>query len=307
MKKLLFVALVAAPLLGQTVTNQFTAKLTDSGDNAPIMPVVADATEPAEPLTAALHVSVPNAQAPRLMTLVSPAIAIPFNSSIREIEAYWNGTPLPLIDPFGTQLTEEAHSFGSTIPFFKPLFSIAGLPAGNGTLEIRGFDASHTQLASVSIPNLTIVTPPPPVATATIAAIPHPRIYLTPARMTAIRAHNDVASQRFNAAVSAFRDALTAFPDVTSTNFSDRIYDPEDYIPLLALQNQISPDANLVNAAHTLAMRIANDYDTGVRDFGRDTGYDIRFQLRDLMLAYDWMYSSFTPAERATIVRVATN
>ena len=53
-------------------------------------------------------------------------------------------------------------------------------------------------------------------------------------------------------------------------------------------------------------MRIANDYDTGKRDFGRDTGYDIRFQLRDLMLAYDWLYDSFTPAERATIVRVAT-
>jgi hypothetical protein len=296
----------AVTLLAQIVTNQYTAKLTDSGDNAPILSTASDAMEPSEPLTPALHVAVPNAQAPRIMTLVSPAIAIPFNSRIRQIEAYWNGTPLPLIDPERSQLTEEAHSYGSTIPFFKPLFSFAGIAAGNGTLEIRGFDASHAQLASVSIPNLSIVQPPAAVATSTIAAMPHPRIYLTAARMAAMRARNDIASQRFNNAVTSFRNALAAIPDVTSTPFSDRIYDPEDYIPLLGLQNQLAAEAGLAQAAHTLAMGIANDYDTGKRDFGRDTGYDIRFQLRDLMLAYDWLYNAFTPAERATIVRVAT-
>ncbi len=310
MKRMWLLACLAAPLLGQTVTTQFTAKLTDSGDNPPIMPVVADATEPAEPLTAALHVAVPNAQAPRIMTLISPAIAIPYNSPIRLIEATWNGTPLPLaqpiFDPFDSGITEVPHSFGTQLPFFKPLFSVAGIASGNGTLEIRGFDVSHTQIASASIPNLTIVLPPAAIPTATIAAMPHPRIYLTAARMAAMRRRNDIASQRFNAAVGAFRDALSVFPDVTSPQFSDRIYDPEDYIPLLALQNQLSPDANLANAAHTLAMRIANDYDTGIRDFGRDTGYDIRFQLRDLMLAYDWLYDRFTPAERTVIVRVAT-
>jgi hypothetical protein len=301
MKRLAILFLFATVAHGQ----QFTARLTDSGDNPPIMPVVADATEPAEPLTQPLHVAVPNAQAPRLMTLVSPAIAIPYNSPIRQIQAFWNATPLPLIDPTRTQLTEEAHSFGPMIPFFKPLFSVASIPAGDGTLEIRAFDGGGTQVASQSISGLTVVKPPAAIATSTIGAMPHPRIYL-PSRMAKIRARNDVASQRFNAAVTAFRNALSQFPDVTSPQFEDRIYDPEDYIPLLGLQNQIAPDASLAAAAHTLAMRIANDYDTGKRDFGRDTGYDIRFQLRDLMLAYDWLYDSFTPTERQTIVRVAT-
>src|SRR5438105_3930803 len=233
MKRFALLFLWVAVARAQTVTNQFTARLTDSGDNPPIMPVVADATEPAEPLTPALHVSVPNAQAPRLMTLVNPAIAIPYNSRIRQIQAFWNATPLPLIDPAGTQLTEEAHSFGPMIPFFKPLFSVAPIPAGDGTLEIRAFDGGGTQIASQSISGLTVVKPPAPVATSAIAAIAHPRIYLTPARMQAIRARSDVASQRFNAAVTSFRNALIEFPDVTSPQFEDRIYDPEDYIPLL--------------------------------------------------------------------------
>lgn len=315
MKRMLLLAWIAAPLLGQTVTTQFTAKLTDSGDNPPIMPVVADATEPAEALTAPLHVAVPNSQAPRIMTLVSPSIAIPFNSPIRQIEADWNGTPLPLIDPAGTQLTEEAHSFGPMIPFFKPLFSVAAIPPGSGTLEIRGFDASHVQIAAASIPNLSIVRPPAAIPTATLAAMRHPRIYLTPARLSSIVVRNDLPAQRYLAALNNFDQALQDIPDVTSPQFADRIYDPEDYIPLLALAVRLCPRPDcsqnpgiirVQNAAHTLAMKIANDYDTGVRDFGRDTGYDIRFQLRDLMLAYDWLYDAFTPDERKTIVRVAT-
>ena len=138
--------LASLVLLAQVVTTQFSAKLTDSGDSPPIMAIPADATEPAEPLTPAFHVAVPNAQAPRLMNIISPAIAIPYNSQIRQIEAFWNGTPLRLIDPRGTLLTEEAHSFGPMIPFFKPLFSLAGIPPGSGTLEIRAFDAAHTQV-----------------------------------------------------------------------------------------------------------------------------------------------------------------
>ncbi len=314
MKKLLPIALaVVTTASAQTVTTQFTARLTDSGDNAPIMAVVADATEPAEALTPPFHVAVPNAQAPRIINVISPAIAIPYNSQIRQIEAYWNGTPLPLIDPGRTELTEEAHSFGSTIPFFKPLFSVIGVPAGNGTLEIRAFDASHTQIATASIPNLTIVEHPGPPKIP-LAARAHPRIYLTSARLAAMRARDasDLALQRYNAAVQSFLSALDAIPDVTSPQFNDRLYDPEDYIPLLALTYQLRKSSDpttamrLANAAHTLAIRIANDYDTGVRNFGRDTGYDIRFQLRDLMLAYDWMYDQFTPEERTLIVRVAT-
>jgi len=306
MKRIAVLILWAAAASAQSTTPQYTARLTDSGDEPPIMAVVADATEPSEPLTPPFHVAVPNAQAPRLMNVINPALAIPYNSTIRQIEAFWNGTPLPLIDPSGTQLAEEAHSFGPMIPFFKPLFSVAAIPPGNGTLEVRAFDAAHVEVASQSIPGLTVVRPPQPVPTATIDAMPHPRIYLTPARMARIDARNDVASARFNDAVASFRSALADIPDVTSPEFEDRYYDPDDAIPMLALQSQISHDPALAQAAHTLAMRMANDYDTGKRDFGRDTGYDIRFQLRDLMLAYDWLYDSFTLAERATIVRVAT-
>ncbi len=314
MRKLLLVcAALATTAAAQTVTTETTARLIDSGDG-PILAVPADATEPAEPRVAPLRVTVPSEQAPRLMTLVNPAIAIPFNSPIRQIRAFWNGTPLRLIDPAGTELAEEAHSFGSMIPFFKPLFSLAGIPPGSGTLEIRAFDGGGTQVASVSIPSLTIVAPPAPVSTASIAALPHPRLYLTASRMAAIRARtsSDLARQRYESALNRFLEVLARIPDLTSPQFEAEIYDPESYIPLLALTYQLrkngdpSTAAKAAGAAHTLTMRIANAYETGARDFGRDTGYDIRFGLRSLMLAYDWMYDQFSATERALIVKTAT-
>lgn len=292
---------------------QTTARLADSGDG-PILAVPADATEPAEPRVPALQVTAPNGQAPRMLNLVNPSIAIPFNSPIRQVQAFWNGTPLLLIDPAGTQLVEEAHSYGSMIPFFKPLFSLQGIAPGSGTLEIRAFDAGGTEVASVSIPSLTVVAAPAPVASSTIAAMPHPRIYLTPSRLAAIRARTsgEPARQRYEAALQRFLDALAQIPDVTSPQFESAIYDPESYIPLLALTYQLRRNDDpatamrAAGAAHTLVMRIANGYDTGARDFARDTGYDIRYGLRNLMLAYDWMYDQFSSLERALIVKTAT-
>ncbi|HEX7137698.1 MAG TPA: hypothetical protein VF219_07625, partial [Vicinamibacterales bacterium] len=256
---------IATTVAGQTITNQTTAKLIQSGDG-PIVDIPAGAIEPAEPRTPALTVTAPNGQASRMLNLVNPQIAIPYDSPIRQIQAFWNGTPLNLIDPAGTGLVEEAHSYGSMIPFFKPLFSLAGLPPGSGTLEIRGLDAAGSQVASVSIPNLFVAQTPAPVATATIAAKPHPRIYLTAARMAAIRARpaNDIARQRYEAALQQFLSALAQFPDVNSPEFEDAIYDPESYIPLLALTYQLhrtddpSTATRAAGAAHTLTMRIAN-------------------------------------------------
>ncbi|HEX3110716.1 MAG TPA: hypothetical protein VHU41_16585 [Thermoanaerobaculia bacterium] len=315
MKPFLLAVLIAVTtaVSAQTITNETTAKLIESGDG-PFVAIPAGATEPDEPRVPALTVTTPNGQTSRMLNLVNPSIAIPYNSPIRQLQAFWNGTPLKLIDPAGSGIVEEAHSYGSMIPFFKPLFSLAGLPSGSGTLEIHGLDANGAEVATVAIPDLFIAAAPQAVATSTIVAMPHPRIYLTAARMAAIRARpaNDVARQRYEAALAQFLDALTQFPDVTSPQFEDAVYDPESYIPLLALAYQLhrndDPQAatRAAGAAHTLTMRIANDYNSGARDFGRDTGYDIRFGLRNLMLAYDWMYDQFTPAERALIVSVAT-
>ena len=196
----LFAALliaVATAAAGQTITNVTTAKLIESGDG-PFVAIPAGATEPAEPRVPALTVTTPNGQTSRMLNLVNPSIAIPYGSPIRQLQAFWNGTPLFLIDPARSGIVEEAHSYGSMIPFFKPLFSLAGLPSGSGTLQIRGLDASGAEIARVDVPQLFIAAAPQPVAISAIAAMPHPRIYLTAARMAAIRARpvNDVARLR---------------------------------------------------------------------------------------------------------------
>ena len=295
----------------------YTAVLTDSGSTAPL-PLIADAQDPAEPnLTPAFHVSTPNAQCSKLTGFINPAIAIPTTSNIREVEATWNGTPLPLIDPQGKEVAEEAHAWGSMVGFFKPLFSLAAVPAGAGTLEVKAFDGSHNSVTSAVIPNLTVFAPPPARTAAQIGALGHPRIYLTPARLAQIAAKpaSDLTAQRFwsnTTGVGYFLDALNTNPDPTSTAFANQVYDPDGYIPALALCYQLKKNTDTATAtkcagaAKTLTLRMANDYASGARDFGRDSGYDIRFDLRDMMLAYDWMYDQFSPTDRALLVRIAT-
>ncbi|HEX3581964.1 MAG TPA: hypothetical protein VH087_09405, partial [Thermoanaerobaculia bacterium] len=119
--KLTFAVLLLAvttTATSQTITNLTTARLIESGDG-PLVAIPDGATEPSEPRVPALTVTTPNGQAPRMLNLVNPSIAIPYNSSIRQLQAFWNGTPLNLIDPTGSGIVEEAHSYGSMIPFFK--------------------------------------------------------------------------------------------------------------------------------------------------------------------------------------------
>lgn len=58
-EKLVVLILFATSVAAQTITNQTTTRLIDSGDG-PIMPIPAGATDPAEPRVAALNVTVPN-------------------------------------------------------------------------------------------------------------------------------------------------------------------------------------------------------------------------------------------------------
>src|SRR5439155_7045842 len=169
------------------------------------------------------------------------------------------------------------------------------------------------QVASVTVSNLVVVNPPAPIASSALAAIPHPRIYLTAQRLAAIHARppGDVARDRYEGALARFLEALASSPNVLSTDFP--VDDPESYIPHLALTYQLRELADpgtaalAAGAAHTLVTNLATAYATGQRSFGGDKGYEIRFGLRNLMLAYDWMYDQFSTGERSLIVNVATN
>jgi hypothetical protein len=290
--------------------------LTDSGSDEPL-PVRSEATEPAEPgLTAPLHVSVPAKGCSKLLGIVNPLVQVPTNTPIRRLEAYWNGTRLPMLDPRGTEWTDEAHSWGSPYPFFQPLCSLAGLPAGEGFLELRGYDAEYGLIARAIVPDLTISLPPAPVATERIASLPHPRLWLTPERLVRARARDaatDPFAARFEAAIDRFLEALDQFPDPESEVFQELVWNPESYVPALAAEFRIEQERNPLRAercaaaAKRLALFIANAYATGARGFGRDTGYDIRLGLPQMMLAYDWMWERFTPEERHLLAQVSTD
>jgi hypothetical protein len=166
----------------------------------------------------------------------------------------------------------------------------------------------------VTVDGLTNMAPPDPLTSCQVTAVAHPRVWLTPARLAAAAARggSDLAAQRFQAGVDYFLAADTPGTDVNSTAFSDQVYDPESYIPALGLCYQLAKTSDATRAtqcaqaARDLAVKIATDYDTGVRDFGRDTGYDIRFGLMQIMIAYDWIYdfSGFSSADKTLIVKI---
>ncbi len=306
-----------APEVGLAVTDETRAVLSPSGQSMPPMPLplLADAMDPPEAgLTQPLHVSVPGPACPRMVHFVSPAIAIPAASSVRAVEARWQDSPLRLMDPRRSEVVEEAHSFGAQLAFWKPIFSLAGLPPGRGALEVRAYDAAHQMVASQRIEGLELAQPPAPIGRCDVDG-PHPRIWLTPARLARARARDaarDPAAQRFGDAIDYFLRALDQNPDVLSAAFANAVYDPESYIPALALCAQVARGADDARAARcsasarTLALHVAREYDSGRRSYGRDTGYDIRFGLQQLMLTLDWLFDDLAADERALLVRIGT-
>src|SRR5262249_44122669 len=146
--------------------------------------------------------------------------------------------------------------------FFKPIFSVEGAKPGVGTLEIRGYDGSHTLVSTVSIDGMQVVPPPPPLAACQFSGVGHPRIWATPARLANAKARtsSDPAKKRFDAGVQYFLDELAKEPDVLSTTFSDAVYDPESYIPALELcylvykESDAAKAKSCADSAKTLAL-----------------------------------------------------
>src|SRR5262249_9108315 len=152
--------------------------------------------------------------------------------------------------------------------------------------------------------------PPAAVPTAQLAARAHPRIYLTPARLARAAARDtasDPAAVRYYSStlgIGYFLNALNQNPDPTSAGFASLVDNPEGYLPALGLCYQLKRTSDPTTAgrcsgaARSMLIKLAHDYDTGVRSFARDSGYDIRFGLRNLVLGYDWLYDLLSADDR---------
>ncbi len=306
-------------MAGLLPTRQVIAVLTGSGEVAvppPPLPVTVSAPFwPLEPwFHPALSIVAPNEQCPRVTRLISLAVGSAETSGAREIRAFLGGERLRLLDPADTAVVEPAHSSGSRISFFKPVFSLEGVRAGTGTLTIGAYDGDRRLLQSVRIPGITVAPPPRPVTTCDFTGVPRPRLWLTPDRLARARSRSpaDPPAARFWAAVDRFVDALAVAPDPTSTAFESLVPEPEGYVPALALCYQLSrgtddPTASAcAEAAIALTDRIARDYTSGARRFGDGGGSAIRSALVSLLLAYDWLHDRLAPAQRTAYSSVAT-
>jgi hypothetical protein len=297
--------------------------LTDSGDtgaNVPY-PIPAGALEPAEAgLTAPLKLVTPTARCSRFQSVINAGAAIPFGGAVRKLEGRWNGALLTQLNPYPTEWVEEAHAYGQMYPFFKPIFSLSGVPAGPGVFELRGLSGAGAQLASVSLPG-RVIAPPAYKTAAQLGATAHPRFWLTPARLATTTGHlqaNDVPGQHYKAAVDYFLNALAIQPNVNDPAFENLVYDHESYIPDLALCYKVHSQAiagisnparaaSCAAAAKTMVQRIATEYNNGTRSYAADSGYYIRFPLMYLMVAYDWMNDQFSLADKNAMITVGNN
>jgi hypothetical protein len=142
-------------------------------------------------LSPAMIVNAPNTQCPTVVGRALVSVTIPRNSTIRQVEGYWNGTRLPLVavynTPQDTLVDDYNVNYGGTdverIPFNTPLWSLAGVATGAGTLEVRGYDATNHLVSKVTIPNLYNSPAPTPVDSSALSARSHPRFLLTPTRL----------------------------------------------------------------------------------------------------------------------------
>lgn len=293
--------------------------LTTSGTTAvPPPPLPVTTTPPIIPwspwLSPSSSVVVPNAQCRRATRMISLALGSAETSTVREVRVDFEGTPLMPLDPAGSGIVEPAHASGWPVSFYKPIFSLEHVTPRTGTLRVRAYGSGGALVHTVSVPDITVVPPPPDVAPCDFSAFPHPRVWLTPARLARARARgaDDPSARRYWAVVDSFLNALSAVPDPTSPAFASLVPDAESHVPALALCYQLERASTggradaCAGAAMRLTDQIAADYSSGRRGFESDGGSAIRSSLVALMLAFDWLHDELSPGQRATYATVAT-
>jgi hypothetical protein len=269
-------------------------------------------------------VNAPNTQCPTVVGRALVSVTIPRNSTIRQVEGYWNGTRLPLVavynTPQDTLVDDYNVNYGGTdverIPFNTPLWSLAGVATGAGTLEVRGYDATNHLVSKVTIPNLYNSPAPTPVDSSALSARSHPRFLLTPTRLARAKAKilaNDSQARSFLDALAFFLGAYdNVSNDPTSPAFINEVYAPQSYAFVLGLCYQVYKDTDPTKAAKCadagvklavgwLSVNNCGGSCNELAMFRFDTGYRIKDTYQYLAITYDWLYDALSSGQRSTI------
>ena len=128
----------------------------------------------------------------KILQRLRPNLALPHNTNVRYVDAYFGSTRLPIVDYHGGIYsnsddwpTDEAHNWTNTendVQINKPIFKldpVSGLSSSGtaGTLSIRGYDANGSEItAARNDISVTVYAPPSPVSTASVAQIARPLV-----------------------------------------------------------------------------------------------------------------------------------
>lgn len=135
-------------------------------------------------------------------------------------------------------------------------------------------------------PTDTVVTPPPvvvPPVDGTLAA--HPRVWMTPARVTHLKAQRASNSIRWTRVLNEANNQVNR----TAYNIVDL-----DKVPSLCLVYLATDDARYAARAGY----ILSQYATEANNLTGDSGYGVRFNLPLVTMGLDWCYNGLTVPQR---------
>jgi len=115
---------------------------------------------------------------------------------------------------------------------------------------------------------------------------PHPRLWITPTRLTRMKADATNHTTRWQNVLNVADDA------VSNTNDDD----PDDIVPL-GLVYQVTGTQKYATSAIKIMLKNA----VASNDLTDDDAYPYRYALPDMAAGLDWCYSAMTPAQRQQV------
>lgn len=133
---------------------------------------------------------------------------------------------------------------------------------------------------SASVPVASV-----PVAQAQTVNAAHPRVWLTPSRLTRLQDYARRNTARWQNVKAAADTALAA----TTLD--------QEQIPPLALVYQVTRDTRYARKAITILLSVA----VASNDLTENSSWDYRITLPDVTAGYDWCYDQMTAPQRRQV------
>lgn len=244
-----------------------------------------------------------------------------FGSTTRTVAVTVTGPTAPVIGSFiatpafipagGSSTLSWSISGANTVSISADVGANPGVVTGNSVVVTPSATTTYTLTATNEI-GARVALAPVTIYTPGNGAVEHPRIWITPATLPALRqraANNDAAWLKLRADCDAWATMPVAFPDQSpSSGTINGGYQYMDYLQpatALGLGYQIAKTVDPVRAARyatkekQILLALSDPIHHGIPNI--DSGYSVRAYVPALALGYDWIFDTLSDSDRAQI------